>query len=68
MWIIDFGTSMPSEEAALYEAPFEYVRHASAFRRKASGDRQSPRALVVALAAAAGDAAIACQRLEPATS
>ena len=26
MWIIDFGTSMPLEEAALYEAPFEYVR------------------------------------------
>ena len=26
MWIIDFGTDMPIEEAALYEAPFEYVR------------------------------------------
>jgi type II restriction/modification system DNA methylase subunit YeeA len=26
MWIIDFGTSMPIEEAALYEAPFEYVK------------------------------------------
>jgi type II restriction/modification system DNA methylase subunit YeeA len=26
MWIIDFGTSMPIEEAAKYEAPFEYVR------------------------------------------
>jgi len=26
MWIIDFGTSMPMEEAALYEAPFEYVK------------------------------------------
>ena len=25
MWIIDFGTTMPIEEAALYEAPFEYV-------------------------------------------
>lgn len=26
MWIIDFGTGMPIEEAALYEAPFEYVK------------------------------------------
>jgi len=26
MWIVDFGTSMPVEEAALYEQPFEYVR------------------------------------------
>ena len=26
MWIIDFGTDMSEEEAALYEAPFEYVR------------------------------------------
>ncbi len=26
MWIIDFGTDMPEEEAALYEVPFEYVR------------------------------------------
>jgi len=25
MWIIDFGTTMSIEEAALYEAPFEYV-------------------------------------------
>ena len=25
MWIIDFGVSMPQSEAALYEAPFEYV-------------------------------------------
>ena len=25
MWIVDFGTDMPEEEAALYEAPFEYV-------------------------------------------
>jgi type II restriction/modification system DNA methylase subunit YeeA len=27
MWIVDFGVSTPIEEAALYEAPFEYVRH-----------------------------------------
>jgi len=26
MWIIDFGVAMPLEEAALYEAPFEYVK------------------------------------------
>ena len=26
MWIIDFGTDMPEPEAALYEAPFEYVK------------------------------------------
>jgi type II restriction/modification system DNA methylase subunit YeeA len=26
MWIIDFGTSMVREEAALYQAPFELVR------------------------------------------
>lgn len=26
MWIIDFGVDMPMSEAALYEAPFEYVR------------------------------------------
>jgi hypothetical protein len=25
-WIIDFGQAMPEAEAALYEAPFEYVR------------------------------------------
>jgi type II restriction/modification system DNA methylase subunit YeeA len=26
VWIIDFGTEMPEADAALYEAPFEYVR------------------------------------------
>ncbi|MHB9148529.1 MAG: class I SAM-dependent DNA methyltransferase [Thermoleophilia bacterium] len=26
MWIIDFGTDMTENEAALYEAPFEYVK------------------------------------------
>jgi len=26
MWIIDFGVDMPIEEAALFEAPFEYVK------------------------------------------
>jgi hypothetical protein len=33
MWIIDFGVAMPLPEAALYEAPFEYVRkHVKPFR------------------------------------
>ena len=27
LWIIDFGVAMPKGEAALYEAPFEYVRN-----------------------------------------
>lgn len=26
MWIVDFGTDMPEADAALYEAPFEYVK------------------------------------------
>jgi type II restriction/modification system DNA methylase subunit YeeA len=26
MWIIDFGTDMPIDQAALYEVPFEYVK------------------------------------------
>jgi hypothetical protein len=26
MWIIDFGTDMPLDQAALYEQPFEYVK------------------------------------------
>jgi type II restriction/modification system DNA methylase subunit YeeA len=26
MWIIDFGTGMPEADAALFEAPFEYVK------------------------------------------
>lgn len=26
MWIIDFGTDMPIEQASLYEHPFEYVK------------------------------------------
>ncbi|MDQ3695223.1 MAG: class I SAM-dependent DNA methyltransferase [Chloroflexota bacterium] len=28
MWIIDFGTNMTSDDAALYEAPFEHVTQA----------------------------------------
>ena len=33
IWAIDFGPNMSLEEAALYEAPFEYVRqHVKPFR------------------------------------
>ena len=39
MWIIDFGVDMPEAEAALYEAPFEYVRAARPAR--ASQNRAS---------------------------
>jgi len=35
MWIIDFGVDMSLEEAALYEAPFEYVKeHVKPIRDK----------------------------------
>ncbi|CAN5650788.1 class I SAM-dependent DNA methyltransferase [soil metagenome] len=34
-WIVDFGVGTPHEEAALYEAPFEYVReHVKPMREK----------------------------------
>ncbi len=34
LWIVDFGVDMPMSEAALYEAPFEYVRlHVLPFRQ-----------------------------------
>jgi hypothetical protein len=36
MWIVDFGIDMPEAEAALYEAPFEYVRAAVRPRRIAA--------------------------------
>lgn len=39
MWIIDFG-EMPLEEAALYEAPFEYVKEHVAPVRATNRDRQ----------------------------
>lgn len=33
LWIVDFGTDMPVEAAALYEAPFEYLKtHVKPFR------------------------------------
>jgi SAM-dependent methyltransferase len=37
MWIVDFGTNMACEEAALYEAPFEHVRREVLPARKTSG-------------------------------
>ena len=40
MWIIDFGVDMPEAEAALYEAPFEYVReHVQPDRVRQSRER-----------------------------
>ena len=36
MWIIDFGVDMQQEEAALYEAPFEYVKEEVKPKRDAS--------------------------------
>ncbi|MBU0607159.1 MAG: class I SAM-dependent DNA methyltransferase, partial [Armatimonadetes bacterium] len=36
VWIIDFGVSMTETEAALYEAPFEYVRSHVLPRREAT--------------------------------
>lgn len=44
MWIIDFGTKMPLEQAALYEAPFEYVRkHVKPVRDAVRRDSQRQR-------------------------
>ena len=37
MWIVDFGTSMACEEAALYETPFEHVQRYVRPARNASG-------------------------------
>lgn len=44
IWIIDFGATMPEAEAALYEAPFEYLKEhvkpvRETNRRKAYADR-----------------------------
>ena len=36
LWIVDFGVDMSSAEAALYEAPFEYVRSVVRAQRDAS--------------------------------
>ena len=41
MWIIDFGTETSEAEAALYEAPFEYVReHVKPEREKSRATRE----------------------------
>ncbi len=40
MWIIDFGTDLSEQEAALYEAPFEYVRqHVKPLREQNNRER-----------------------------
>ena len=41
-WVIDFGDSMPLEEAAGYETPFEYVKK-NVFPERAKNSRQSRR-------------------------
>ena len=41
MWIIDFG-DMSIEEAALYEAPFEYVKKHVKPQREASARQRMP--------------------------
>ena len=46
MWIIDFGVDMPEAEAALYEAPFEYVRDARPARARRRIAAPRTRALV----------------------
>ena len=38
VWIVDFGVDMPEGEAALYEAPFEYVRRAVKPERERNRD------------------------------
>ncbi len=40
MWIIDFGENFSEQEAALYEAPFEYVRQHVRPLRVTNRDRQ----------------------------
>ena len=40
MWIIDFGTDMTREKAALYQAPFEYIDQYVRVRRASNRDRQ----------------------------
>jgi type II restriction/modification system DNA methylase subunit YeeA len=40
MWIIDFGTDMPLDQAALYEQPFEYVK-AHVFPVRAKNRREA---------------------------
>lgn len=39
-WVIDFGVDMPLEEAALYEAPFEYVRQVVYPERKNRSEKR----------------------------
>ncbi len=56
MWIIDFGTDMPEADAALYEAPFEYVkRHVKPTRARHPSDDHR-RAWWLHVAAAVGNA------------
>ncbi len=56
MWIIDFGVDMPEAEAALYEAPFEYVRRVREAERATASRAATARAVVAPCEPAAGDA------------
>jgi type II restriction/modification system DNA methylase subunit YeeA len=42
MWIIDFGSDMSEQEAALYQEPFEHIRrHVKATREEVSSERRT---------------------------
>jgi hypothetical protein len=42
MWIVDFGAFMPEEEAALYEAPFDYVsEHVKDYRTETKSEART---------------------------
>ncbi len=56
MWIVDFGTSMAREEAALYEAPFEHVRRTVEPTRVTQSPGSVRRAVVAPRRAALGHA------------
>ena len=64
MWIIDFGVDMSEAEAALYEAPFEYVREHVRPVRAQGSDRPTCRTwwLHVEPARACGPRSPACTR------
>ncbi len=62
MWIIDFGPDSPIETAALYEAPFEYVRTHVEPRRSANRNA-SRRAAWWRLGASADDLRAALEAL-----
>jgi hypothetical protein len=42
MWIIDFGNSMDHDQAAAFEAPFEYARRVALPKREGRRDSGAP--------------------------